>query len=103
MRRGERGDYEVYKCVRWISFSFLFSTSLRRLCAEVPEQWSEESSPEAILMDLVRKLSVFCLEHSAESEACDMLMEIEKIDLLLELVAEDVHERVCLYLIRLVM
>ena len=29
-----------------------------------------------------------------------MLMEIEKIDMLLELVTEDVHERVCLYLIR---
>ena len=29
-----------------------------------------------------------------------MLMEISRIDLLLELVTEDVHERVCLYLIR---
>ena len=72
----------------------------RRLCAEVPEQWSDESSPEATLLDLVRKLCVFCMEHSAESEACDMLMEIEKIDMLLELVSEDVHERVCLYLTR---
>jgi 26S proteasome regulatory subunit N1 len=50
----------------------------------------------------VRELSIFCLEHSAESEACDMLMEIEGIDMLLELVTEDVHERVCLYLIRYV-
>lgn len=75
----------------------------RRLCAEVPEQWADEASPEGVLLDLVRKLSAFCLEHSAESEACDMLMEIERIDMLLELVSEDVHERVCLYLIRLVM
>lgn len=74
--------------------------SRRRLCAEIPEQWADESSPEATLLDLVRKLCVFCLEHSAESEACDMLMEIEKIDMLLELISEDVHERVCLYLTR---
>ena len=29
-----------------------------------------------------------------------MLMEIEKIDMIVELVSKDVHERVCLYLIR---
>ncbi len=74
--------------------------SHRRLCSEVPEQWVTESSPETSLLPLVRKLAVFCLEHSAESEACDMLMEIEKIDMMLELVSEDVHERVCLYLVR---
>ena len=59
-----------------------------------------ETSPEISLMPLVRELAIFCLEHSAESEACDMLMEIERIDMLLELVTEDVHERVCLYLTR---
>ena len=69
----------------------------------MPEQWSAEDSPETTLLDLVRTLAIFCLEHSAESEACDMLMEIEKIDLLLELVTEDIHERVCLYLTRSVL
>ncbi len=70
----------------------------------MPEEWSRsgspEGSPEGPLLELVRKLAVFCLEHSAESEACDMLMEIEKIDMLFELATEDVHERVCLYLTR---
>ncbi len=75
-------------------------THFRRLCAEIPEQWVEETLPEDTLLDLVRKISVFCLEHSAESEVCDMLMEVDKADMLVELVSEDVHERVCLYLTR---
>ena len=72
----------------------------RRLCAEIPEQWLEEADPEAVLLDLVKGISEFCLEHSAEAEVCDMLMEIEKIDMIVDLVERDVHDRVCLYLIR---
>ncbi len=60
----------------------------------------EESNPEGKLLDLVKCISEFCLEHSAEAEVCDMLMEIDKIDMIVELVDQDVHERVCLYLIR---
>lgn len=51
-------------------------------------------------MDLVKTILVFCLEHSAESEACDMLMEIERVDMIVDSVSEDVHARVCLYLTR---
>ena len=43
---------------------------------------------------------MYCLQHSAEAEACDLLMEIEKMDMIVELVSEDIHDRVCLYLIR---
>ena len=60
----------------------------------------EETCPEASLLGLVETISKFCLDHSAEAEVCDMLMEIEKIDMIVELVSKDVHERVCLYLIR---
>lgn len=82
-------------------FPPIFSSLVcRRLCAEIPEQWMEEESPESVLLDLVKTIAQFCLEHSAEAEVCDMLMEIEKIDMIVDLVEKDVHGRVCLYLIR---
>lgn len=39
------------------------------------------------------------MAHNAEGEACDLLMEIERLDLLEEYVDEDMYDRVCLYLI----
>ena len=72
----------------------------RRLCSQIPEQWMKLTSPEDTLLGLVRDISVYCLEHSSEPEACDLLMEIERVDLLEELVKEDTHDRVCLYLTR---
>ena len=51
-------------------------------------------------MELIQDITSYCLEHSAEAEACDLLMEIEKIDVIEDLVSKDTHERVCLYLTR---
>ena len=51
-------------------------------------------------MELIQDITTYCLEHSAEAEACDLLMEIEKIDIIENLVSKDTHERVCLYLTR---
>lgn len=51
-------------------------------------------------MGLVQDITIYCLDHSAEAEACDLLMEIEKIDMIDDLVSEDTHDRVCLYLTR---
>lgn len=64
--------------------------------------WNVTTSPEETLLGLVRDICVYCLEHSAEAEACDLLMEIEKVDFIIELVSEDIYERVCLYLTRYV-
>ena len=55
---------------------------------------------QAQLMDLVKELVKYCLDHHAEAEACDLLMEIEHVELLLDYVTEDDHNRVCLYLSR---
>lgn len=78
--------------------------SCRRLCTQIPEEWSalQEAGEDAesALLPLVRDIAVYCLEHSAEAEACDTLMEVERVGMLKELVTEDIHERVCLYLTR---
>jgi len=40
------------------------------------------------------------MKHNAETEACDLLMEIEKLDLLVTYADETTFPRVCLYLTR---
>ncbi|KHJ84078.1 hypothetical protein OESDEN_16212 [Oesophagostomum dentatum] len=39
------------------------------------------------------------MKHNAEVEACDLLIEIERLDLLMEYVEDVDHQRVCLYLL----
>ena len=73
----------------------------RRLCSQIPEEWLQRSSPESDLLDLVTEICQYCLKYSAEAEACDLLMEIEKIRMIYDLVTEDISDRVCLYLTRL--
>ena len=72
----------------------------RRLCSQIPEEWLKRSSPETDLNDLVTEICKYCLHYSAEAEACDLLMEIEKIERIVDLVTEDISDRVCLYLTR---
>ena len=43
------------------------------------------------------------MSHNAETEACDLLMEIEQLDLILEHVDETTVDRVCLYLHRYIL
>lgn len=38
------------------------------------------------------------MKHNAEAEACDLLMEMERLDLLAQYVDAESQPRVCLYL-----
>lgn len=40
------------------------------------------------------------MRHNAEADACDLLMEIEQLDLIETFVDKDTFPRVCLYLTR---
>ncbi|VDN57153.1 unnamed protein product [Dracunculus medinensis] len=51
------------------------------------------------LAELVREIVVHNLKHNAEVEACDLLIEIERLDFLIRYVEEVDHSRVCLYLL----
>lgn len=74
--------------------------SLSRICTQVPAEWQEQSDPKSSLLPLVHSIVVYCLDHSSESEAVDLLMEIDCVSLLKDLVKEDTYQRVCLYLTR---
>ena len=39
------------------------------------------------------------MNHNAEAEACDLLMEIENVELLIEYSEKETYQRVCLYLL----
>uniref|UniRef100_A0A0L8GBA9 26S proteasome non-ATPase regulatory subunit 2 n=1 Tax=Octopus bimaculoides TaxID=37653 RepID=A0A0L8GBA9_OCTBM len=75
---------------------------VRHLAGEVIQEWQETSEKDGEirekLISLAKDIVPYHMEHNAEAEACDLLMEIEQLDLLEEHVDENVYPRVCLYL-----
>lgn len=72
---------------------------------EMAEEWKNatENDRETKLLNIVQDIVKHNMRHNAEVEACDLLTEIERLDLLLNLVEDIDHARVCLYLMRLVL
>ncbi|KHN85699.1 26S proteasome non-ATPase regulatory subunit 2 [Toxocara canis] len=73
---------------------------------EMAEEWrscggaaEEEKSRREELLILAKDIVSHNIKHNAEVEACDLLIEIERLDLLLDFVEEVDHARVCLYLL----
>ena len=52
------------------------------------------------LLKMSKEIVPYHMDHNAEAEACDLLMEIERLDLLENYVDESAYNRVCLYLTR---
>lgn len=50
------------------------------------------------LVELAGEIIPYNMAHNAEADACDLLMEIERLDLLQQYVDESAYPRVCLYL-----
>lgn len=78
---------------------------VRHLAGEIAQEWSdntEEKENEVALKEklilLTRQIVPYNMAHNAEAEACDLLMEIERLDLLDQYVDENIYNRVCLYL-----
>lgn len=72
---------------------------VRHLSGEIASNWPEASDTFRLrLIDLVQQIIPYNMAHNAEAEACDLLMEVEKLDLLEQYVDESAYPRVCLYL-----
>lgn len=72
---------------------------IRHLSGEIASNWNETSGNfRGRLIDLVKQIVPYNMTHNAEAEACDLLIEIEKLDLLEEYVDRSAYDRVCLYL-----
>lgn len=81
---------------------------VRHLAGEIAQEWgdltgdggeSENQLKEKLIL-LARQIVPYNMAHNAEPEACDLLMEIERLDLLEQYVDENIYQRVCLYLTR---
>ncbi|XP_076353645.1 regulatory particle non-ATPase 1 [Tachypleus tridentatus] len=74
---------------------------VRHLAGEIAQEWgdlTEKSAEREHLEKLAKEIVPYHMSHNAEAEACDLLMEIEQLDVLENYVDEDVYPRVCLYL-----
>ncbi|TKR81649.1 hypothetical protein L596_015488 [Steinernema carpocapsae] len=67
-----------------------------RSAAEVPEKMSARREE---LLSLVRDIVAYNMKHNGEVDACDLLTEIDRLDIISEYVEEVDHARVCLYLL----
>lgn len=81
----------------------------RKLAMDLMQEWKQYSSgtdkdiaSREAMKRRVRELVEHNLTHNAEIEACDLLKELEMIDMLLELTVLPHldYERICLYLLR---
>ena len=79
---------------------------VRHLSGEVVNEYNNLDETEAQfenrkseLVELAKKIVPSQMKHNTEAEACDLLMEVEQLDLLHQYVDEDAYNRVCLYLV----
>jgi len=73
---------------------------VRHIAGQIAQKWQSEDCDQEKLLKLVHQIVPYNMKHNSESEAVDLLMEIEKLSLLEHyLDNEDACSRVCLYLI----
>lgn len=76
----------------------------RHLAGEVAKEWQEideaDKAQRDTLLTLVKEIVPYNMAHNAEHEACDLLMEIEQMDMLEKYIDDNAYSKVCLYLTR---
>ncbi|CAK9297284.1 unnamed protein product [Gordionus sp. m RMFG-2023] len=76
------------------------SAELRNVWVDVMETENAENDEMKIkLKILVKDILSFSMKHNCETEACDLLMDIECLDMLKDYVDNENYQRVALYLI----
>ncbi|XP_078522214.1 26S proteasome non-ATPase regulatory subunit 2 [Lissotriton helveticus] len=75
---------------------------VRHLSGEVAKEWQEideaDKTQKDSLLTLVKEIIPYNMAHNAEHEACDLLMEIEQMDMLEKYIDDNAYAKVCLYL-----
>lgn len=75
---------------------------VRHLAGQVSLEWQNlpetDTDMKEKLLKMSKEIVPYHMDHNAEAEACDLLMEIERLDLLQNYVDESAFNRVCLYL-----
>jgi len=90
--------------VRLISVVVMSPSPRRHLAGEVAKEWQEideaDKAQRDTLLTLVKEIVPYNMAHNAEHEACDLLMEIEQMDMLEKYIDDNAYSKVCLYLTR---
>lgn len=73
-------------------------SKISQLEAEIAEEWNRDKENRDKLLPLIKSIVAFDMKHNAEIQACDLLMEIERLDLMQ--VDKSNYLKVCLYLIK---
>ena len=71
---------------------------IRQLEMEIVPQTFACAKLEGMVEGLVKDIVKFNCEHHAEIQACDLLMEIDKLEFLPPYIDKSIYARVCLYL-----
>ncbi|KAK3851430.1 hypothetical protein Pcinc_041919 [Petrolisthes cinctipes] len=77
---------------------------VRHLAGEIAQEWEtlgdDDDAKRAELISEAHVIIPYHMQHNAEAEACDLLMEMEQLELLTsqDYVDKDAYQRVCLYL-----
>ncbi|KAK7098872.1 26S proteasome non-ATPase regulatory subunit 2-like [Littorina saxatilis] len=75
---------------------------VRHLAGQVAQEWQEtgeeDKEKREKLLALAKEIIPYHMNHNAEAEACDLMMEVERLDFAKEYVDEQAYPRVCLYL-----
>lgn len=77
----------------------------RHLAAELGEEYTQYRQEERAVDELVAlglRLVPFLLTHNAESDAVDLLLELESISKIVDYVDANTYQRVCLYMVSMV-
>uniref|UniRef100_A0AAR2KU30 26S proteasome non-ATPase regulatory subunit 2 n=1 Tax=Pygocentrus nattereri TaxID=42514 RepID=A0AAR2KU30_PYGNA len=71
---------------------------VRHLAGEVAKEWQEieegDKAQQETLLKLVKEIVPYNMAHNAEHEACDLLMEIERLDMLEMYIDENAYAKV---------
>lgn len=87
---------------KWHFYFYYFNFFLlkfRQLEGEIADEWASTEEKDKLL-GLVESIIKFDMEHNAEIQACDLLMEIDRLDMLDKHMDMTNYSRVCLYLIK---
>ncbi|XP_068149198.1 26S proteasome non-ATPase regulatory subunit 2 [Drosophila tropicalis] len=72
---------------------------VRHLSGEISAHYHDTTGEfRTQLIELVKQIIPYNMEHNAEADACDLLIEIDHLHLLSDYVDESAYPRVCLYL-----
>uniref|UniRef100_A0A671PZP7 26S proteasome non-ATPase regulatory subunit 2 n=1 Tax=Sinocyclocheilus anshuiensis TaxID=1608454 RepID=A0A671PZP7_9TELE len=70
---------------------------VRHLAGEVAKEWQEieegDKAQQEVLLKLVKEIVPYNMAHNAEHEACDLLMEIERLDMLDTYIDENAYAK----------